>query len=165
MPAKCAFRFVSLPEGVPGRLALHSMPGAFEPWSDFLVASSEAQISLVVCLAEEREIRVKSPRYAEAIASASLPFERWEIPFPNGGIAEDHARFDTLVTLASASLSEGRRVLVHCAYGVGRTGTFARCVVHSLGVPPEVAAELVSTAGSCPETEAQRDLVTRHGKR
>jgi hypothetical protein len=60
------FRPVTLPEHVPGRLYLHSMPGRHEKFEAFLSEAERVHLDLVVCLAAENEVRRKSPAYFAA---------------------------------------------------------------------------------------------------
>ncbi len=55
------FREVSLPEAVPGRMFLHSMPGRHEPIDDTLRQLRTNGISEIVCLAGSSEISQKIP--------------------------------------------------------------------------------------------------------
>jgi len=52
-------------------------------------------------------------------------------------------------------------VLVHCAAGIGRTGTVAACLLKRLGVPTAVALRRVREAGSNPESALQSGLIER----
>jgi protein-tyrosine phosphatase len=160
-----AFRRVALPAGLSGTLSLHSMPGCFEPWDRFVDAAREGAVSVIVCLAEEHELRVKSPAYARAVLEGTMPFPRWDVPFPNFGVTADRERFASVVGDAARTIRGGGHLLAHCAYGIGRTGTFARCVLHALGLSDVDAAERVKAAGSGPETSAQSELVTWHASR
>jgi len=56
---------VNLPEDVPGRLWLHSIPGRFEPMVETQQQLAEHRISQVLCLTPLEEIATKSP-YAAA---------------------------------------------------------------------------------------------------
>jgi protein-tyrosine phosphatase len=53
----------------------------------------------------------------------------------------------------------GQNVLLHCAAGIGRTGTAAACVLKRLGLPVDEALQRVREAGSNPETAVQSGLV------
>lgn len=59
-------------------------------------------------------------------------------------------------------LDDGEHLLMHCAAGIGRTGTMAVCLLMELGMAQPTAQALVAThrpmAG--PEVGAQIDLVT-----
>lgn len=56
-------------------------------------------------------------------------------------------------------IRQGGTVLLHCAAGVGRTGTAAVCILLTLGLPLHEAYGLVRSAGSGPETPEQRRFV------
>ena len=49
--------------------------------------------------------------------------------------------------------------MIHCGAGVGRTGTFAVCLIIALGASGAEAREAVGLAGSHPETGGQEDLI------
>lgn len=59
----------------------------------------------------------------------------------------------------ATELCEGGRLLVHCAGGVGRAGTFATAVLLALGESMPRALARVHTAGSRPESDEQRVLL------
>ena len=52
-------------------------------------------------------------------------------------------------------LGEGKNVLVHCAAGIGRTGTFAAALLVRLGCGLEEALRRVEVAGSHAEDDCQ----------
>lgn len=148
------FRRVPLPDGVSGQLFLHSMPGRLEPFEAAKQEILDSAIREVVCLTPDEEIRHKSPEYAKAIA-AGLPWRHVSHPVPDFGIPDDAVAFTKVVTSVVASLTAGENVLVHCAAGIGRTGTFAAAVMCRLGVPLDEAIRIVRGAGSSAESDAQ----------
>ena len=60
-----------------------------------------------------------------------------------------------------AALRGGESVLLHCAAGIGRTGTAAACVLKQLGLDNDSALARVRQAGSNPENALQSGLVDR----
>ncbi len=153
-------RSVRLPDGVPGELRLHSMPGRYEPLAGVCAEIQAVGIEIIICLAPVEEIRRKSPAYADALAGNALPCPVEHFPVSDYGVPDNRENFWSLASGIANRLNEGRRVLIHCGAGVGRTGTLATCVLLALGVLQEEAARAVSAAGSHPETAEQRALVS-----
>jgi protein-tyrosine phosphatase len=154
------FREVKLPKNVSGQLYLHSMPGRYEAWSDFATTAKQHKVNLIVCLAPEDEIEMKSPSYANAIKNDELCFSIERFPIPDYGVPQDQEQYAAFVTRIAKSLRSGHKILVHCGAGIGRTGTFAICLLLALG-PNRIQAEKAThNAGSQPETDEQRKLVS-----
>ena len=59
----------------------------------------------------------------------------------------------------AVALRRGESVLLHCAAGIGRTGTAAACVLKALGLPAQHALQRVRDAGSNPQNAEQSGLV------
>jgi protein-tyrosine phosphatase len=59
------------------------------------------------------------------------------------------------------ALRQGQTVLLHCAAGIGRTGTAAACLLKHLGTDSAQAVKRVSDAGSNPQNAVQSGLVDR----
>ena len=152
------FRAVALPPVLPGRLYLHSMPGRYETWDAFVKAASQHGISTIVCLTPDEEIARQSPAYAEAIRRGTLGYARACSPLPDYGVPRDWEAYAAFVGRIAGLLRAGETVLVHCGAGIGRTGTFAICLLLALGASLLEAREAVRAAGSEPEGEAQKDL-------
>ncbi len=157
-------REVELPAGIRGRLFLNSMPGTYERDEPLEEAFAEARNrgeTHTVRLAPMDEVESKSPSYAEAIRQGRLPWREVACEIPDGGIPGDEDAFLAVVGDTADALVSGEHVLVHCGAGVGRTGTFAICVLLALGLERDEAERRVDRAGSRPENELQRALVHR----
>jgi protein-tyrosine phosphatase len=148
-----------LPPDVAGKLWLGSMPGRFEGWSAFEAQAEREQLALVVCLAPRDEIAELSPAYHAAVTGGRLPFRWMPLPVRNFGVPEDGAAFRRQIGEITQSLRQGDAVLLHCAAGIGRTGSTAACVLKALGLPTEQALQRVLDAGSNPQNAQQSGLV------
>jgi atypical dual specificity phosphatase len=79
--------------------------------------------------------------------------------------APDAAQIERFVSVVAAAREAGRRTLVHCFAGRGRTGTMAACYLVSLGRTPEEAlAEVRSLRPGAVETEEQEEAVHDYAK-
>jgi len=154
-----ALRGVKLPQGIPGTLWLSSMPGRLESWSAFEADALRAQLALVVCLTPMSEVAELSPQYQGAIARGTTPFRWLHLPMRNFGLPADGAVFRDGMARVADALRGGDAVLLHCAAGMGRTGTAAACVLKSLGLPAADALQRVRDAGSNPQNAEQSGLV------
>jgi protein-tyrosine phosphatase len=156
------FREIQLRETITGKLFLHSMPGRYERWEDFRAYLIETGINRIVCLAEAEEIDRKSPSYSCAIRSGAIPCLKLDFPIADFGVPKNREVFAEFVQLVANYLQSGENILVHCAGGIGRTGTFATCLLHCLGYNQLTARQIVAKAGSAAETLQQEDLVDWH---
>jgi protein-tyrosine phosphatase len=71
------------------------------------------------------------------------------------GLGADPSAFRQAVEQVASSLVLGQHVLLHCAAGIGRTGTVAACVLKDLGLPAATALARVREAGSNPQSALQ----------
>ncbi|TMH10719.1 MAG: phosphatase [Betaproteobacteria bacterium] len=154
-------RRVSLPDSASGSLWLTSMPGRFERWSEFVADAKRARVSLVVCLTSPEEAAELSPDYWRAISEGSAPFRWLNLPMQNFGLPNDMPAFDAGIEQAATRLLAGDAVVLHCAAGLGRTGTAAACLLKRLGLSTSEAMRRVREAGSNPENALQSGLVNR----
>jgi protein-tyrosine phosphatase len=151
--------FRSLPLPVPGRLWLHAMPGRREDWERFVALAREAQLQRIVCLTPRGEIAALSPEYLAAIEQNALPCALQEIAMADFGVSADAQAFAAAVRELAEALRAGESALLHCAAGIGRTGTLAACVLKALGLPTEQALRRVAEAGSSPQSAIQSGWV------
>jgi predicted protein tyrosine phosphatase len=135
------------------------MPGRFEAWSAFEAEARRERLALVVCLTPRSELAELSPAYHQALAQGSLPFRWMQLPIRNFGLPEDPPQFRRDVEQIAQALRQGDAVMLHCAAGIGRTGSTAACVLKALGLDSEDALQRVRDAGSNPENAQQSGLV------
>ncbi|MDY0746062.1 tyrosine-protein phosphatase [Paucibacter sp. R3-3] len=150
-----SFRSVPLPASASGALWLQSMPGRLESWGEFLDEARLRQLNLVVCLNPLEEVAQLSPAYHKAIAEGRLPFRWQHLPMRDFGLGSDPAAFRHGVEQIANGLVLGDQVLLHCAAGIGRTGTVAACVLKQLGTDRDEALRKVRAAGSNPQSAVQ----------
>ena len=154
------FRSVQLPERVPGKLLLHSMPGRFEAIERVWHQVRRDAVGAIVCLTETFEIQLKSSAYAEALEAGTVPCFVLPFEIREGGVPADRESFWTMAKDIANRLQSGEAVLIHCAGGVGRTAMLAVSVLLALGNPLEEAESIVSRAGSTVETMPQIEMLS-----
>ena len=153
------YRAVELPADVTGRLYLGSMPGRYEVFEEAWRAITEHRITRIVCLVPPEELQDKSPRYARALKEEKTPWVHESFPVEDLEAPADRDAFWALARTTARRLAEGETILVHCAAGIGRTGTFAVCVLLALGMTAAVASAAVRRVGSGPQNAAQEEVV------
>lgn len=135
------------------------MPGRFDPWPDFEAQAQRDGIAWVVCLTPRHEMAQLSPAYHAAVTEGSVPFRWLNLPLPNFGVPQDPAAFRREISRIADAVRGGDAVLLHCAAGLGRTGTAAACVLKALGLNVDEALERVRAAGSNPQNASQSGVV------
>lgn len=148
-------RPLPLPAHISGRLWLHSMPGRLESWAAFLDEARLRQLNLLVCLNPLEEVAQLSPGYHKAIAEGRLPLRWQHLPMRDFGLGADPGAFRQGVEQLANELRLGQHALLHCAAGIGRTGTVAACVLKQLGLGSAQALKQVRDAGSNPQSALQ----------
>lgn len=171
VPQPVLFREVALVRRGPKRLPkiyLHSMPARFESWEQFLSACKDHQIGHILCLTSVSEIALKSPVYANAIATHTLGVKLSIIEVKDFSTPQHLIHYQSvlkalLVLLEQSQWQRGavqpNNLLIHCAAGIGRTGCAAICLLKELGLDNDEAKSLVLQAGSGPETPEQDQFV------
>lgn len=127
------------------------------PWgADGLSALAEQGISVVVNLHE---------RAHDPARLASLGLTEIHLPVPDftAPMADQLARG---VHAINRALVDGKRVAVHCAAGLGRTGTLLACYLVSTGLEPKTAIARIRVVrpGSV-ETAEQQAAIEAFAKR
>jgi protein-tyrosine phosphatase len=157
--AESELRKLQLPQDVEGRVYLNSMPGRNEPLAKVISEMAKEAINKVISLASDSEISKKSPELAEALRKDWFPVKRVSFPIDDFGVPSNPIEFLALVQEVAADLRAGKRILIHCGAGIGRTGTLAASILLALGQTEDQSLEAVKLAGSQPETREQGELV------
>ncbi len=152
-------RPLALPADVAGRVWLSAMPGRFEPWERFVAEARDAGVTQVVCLAPLYEVQGVSPDYHRALEGDAFPFGWTHLPMRDFGVAFEADAFRASVAQLAQAVRGGDALLLHCAAGIGRTGTVAACLLKALGVPTADALQRVRRAGSNPQSALQSGLI------
>ena len=95
------------------------------------------------------------------IVEGSLDFRFIDLPVQNFGVPRELSAFRDGIDQIADSLKAGDAVMLHCAAGIGRTGTAAACLLKRMGLPKIEALQRVRDAGSNPENALQSGLVDR----
>lgn len=148
---------IPLPADVPGRLWLCGKH-AIGPDHEAAVAEVGGRAT-VVCLTEPHELVERYPRYVEWLRSAHGTAAVWW-PVPDLHAPSPEAMRPFVADLV-ARLQRAEVLLVHCAAGMGRSGTTAAGILVGLGVPLDEALSTVAAArpGAGPEVGAQSALL------
>jgi len=122
------------------------------------LASEEVQH--LVCLVEDAElISMKIPHLVPEAARRGIATER--LPVIDYFVPSSVPEVRALCLRIRGRMEAGRTTVIHCAGGLGRTGTIAGCFLASCGVRPPDAFSLLHEARGphCPETDDQRGFV------
>jgi protein-tyrosine phosphatase len=152
-------RPVEMPPDVRGSLWLSAMPGRYGTWREFEEKARTSGLGVVVCLTPRDEIEELSPDYAAAVQRGRASFDWVHLPVPNFGTPPDARAFRSAIQRIAERLQAGDSVLMHCAAGMGRTGSAAACVLKALGLSSQDALDRVRAAGSNPQNAAQSGFV------
>lgn len=126
---------------------------------DHVGAMARCGATTVVCLVEAYELADRYPDYLAWLAANRGGTAVW---FPIHDLhAPSLAAALPFLTELRRRLEDGQHLLMHCAAGIGRTGTMAASLLMTLGVGRDEALATVAAhrpmAG--PEVGAQMDLV------
>jgi len=152
-------RPVQMPADVRGSLWLSAMPGRMGTYGEFERQAHANALAVVVCLTPRDEIEELSPDYAAAVLRKDKPYEWLHLPVPNFGVPPDAQSFRTAIERIAQRIRSGEAVLMHCAAGMGRTGSAAACVLKALGLSTKDALDRVRAAGSNPQNADQSGFV------
>ncbi|MEW6595506.1 MAG: dual specificity protein phosphatase [Thermodesulfobacteriota bacterium] len=90
-------------------------------------------------------------------------FEVYFFPIPDEN-APDMAAMEQALAWLDEAVYLGKKVLVHCRHGIGRTGTFVTAYLLRRGLGLKVAGKKMAHSRATPANYAQWRLLKRYGK-
>ncbi len=79
--------------------------------------------------------------------------------------APDIEAMETAFKWLDKAIAEGHKVLVHCRFGVGRTGTFVTCYLMQMGLDMKAAAKTLKLTRANPTNYCQWKLLRAYKKK
>ncbi|MCB1056240.1 MAG: dual specificity protein phosphatase family protein [Acidobacteria bacterium] len=137
---------------LPDALAGSAMPGLMGRLEDDLAWLRQSGFQQIVCLTE------RPP--AEPLGG----LEGVHFPIPDMGVVQPRRMLEICQAILE-SIHQGKKVLVHCRAGLGRTGTVGACTLVSLGVPADGAIlRIRSQSTYAIQTESQERLIHHYAQ-
>jgi GNAT superfamily N-acetyltransferase len=135
------------------------MPGRYRPFEQDVAEAEDLGVTTVLCLNPRDEIEHKSPHYHQALNDGSHAWRVIEHPIEDFRAPARGDGFSSLIDEVVTELHAGASLMLHCAGGIGRTGTVSSCILIALGLPAEEALAEVRRARAWPENRAQLEFV------
>ena len=154
-------RRVNISKLIGGRLYLHSMPGRYESWGNFISSATALGVTHILCLTPDEEIQKKSPDYHQALRVGKHYFKMYHFPIKDYGIpsASEIPSLIHILGEIQRLLKAEQVVLIHCAGGIGRTCMLTALLLVYLGHTVEEAIRIIKNAGSSAETDEQKEFL------
>lgn len=128
-------------------------PGSHHPLEEDLLFLKDRGIEIVISL-------TVSPLDRKRVEGRG--FELFHIPVPDG-TAPGLPEIERFVSYVTYGVRGGKKIVVHCGAGYGRTGTMVACYLVSLGRTAEEAiAEVRRRVPPAIENEAQEERVAEY---
>ena len=166
-----------LPSPFEGKVGLTLAPGKHQysksgyKWErdlnqdlDRLVSAFDAKV--LICLLEDHELkRLKIPNLVRAAEQRGMEVHR--LPIPDGGVLPNQRPVEATVKVIVDAVKVGKNVVVHCAGGLGRSGTVGGCFLVETGMDGREAVETLHRCRSkrSPETKGQERFIAEYAKR
>ncbi len=133
--------------------------------SDDIGSWQQAGIQTVVsALTPEEEQELDLTNERTAVEARGLRF--LSLPIPDRDVPPSRAAVIAVAATVKHDLRSGKKVLIHCRQGIGRSGIIAACLLIDSGVPVEEALQTLSSKRGLPvpETEEQRRWLERYSE-
>jgi len=91
-------------------------------------------------------------------------FEVYYLPIPDE-CAPDIKEMENALTWVDNRILQGKKVLVHCRFGVGRTGTFVTAYLLKKGLDIKAASQLLKKTRANPTNSCQWELLRNYRKK
>lgn len=145
-----------------GRLAISARPRGGDRLEDEVKSWKSAGINVVASLLEPEEVEALNlNEEANLSRDNGISFE-W-FPIPDRKIPESYMDALHFIRGLEIELIKGKKVVVHCQQGLGRSAIIAASLLELAGLPAEAAIDCVRAARGCsvPETVEQVGWVAR----
>ena len=91
-------------------------------------------------------------------------FEVYYLPIQDE-CAPDMGEMESALAWVEHKISEGKKVLVHCRFGVGRTGTFVSAYLMRTGMDLKAAEKILKKTRANPSNYCQWKLLRKYNKK
>lgn len=135
-------------------------------WLDDEMRSLRASgVEVVVSLLESQEVAELDLGQEQAVCKVHA-MEYISFPISDRSVPSSRAGVESLSDRLAEFISEGKKVVIHCRQGIGRSAIIAACVLAERGMSVDEAFERIAQARGCPvpDTPKQRKWVDRFVK-
>lgn len=141
----------------PGQLGIMPRPGGDDQLDTDIKSLKKQGVNTLVCLVEQWEQKALGLTAEESIC-AKYEIEFLHFPIPDFGVPADDAGFMALVHDLAGRLGDGKKVVVHCHGGIGRSSIVAAGVLWKRGVALNSVFEIIGRhrEHQVPETTEQK---------
>jgi protein-tyrosine phosphatase len=120
----------------------------------------DAGISVVVTLMQKNEMDTFGiGNLGQKVNDFGMSW--FHFPIEDGGVPDSPSSMAPLIYDIVDEARNGKKVLIHCRGGLGRTGTVAGCYLVAQGFPFDYTLEILQIArgNRCPENDMQKDFI------
>ncbi len=116
---------------VAGKLFISALPGKYESIENFLEESRKNELTCVVGLISDYEIKHDSPCFCCSLKNETnlFPFQYIQYPVPGEGNPDSFCSYLKIIHDISLRLISGEHILVHCNDGKRRAPEFVKVLM------------------------------------
>ena len=146
-----------------GKIAIAPLPGRYSPLAEDIRQIADWRPAIVVSMTERHELeRTGAQNMAAMLGDYDIEWAHFPIPDYGCPDAKGEAAWPVLSERLHNILSQEKRVLLHCAGGIGRSGAVALKLLVEQGETPETGlARLRAVRPGAVETAEQLAWASR----